>query len=97
MEPADCVTPRIVPINMRSPDIDRSLAVDLVDLSIFAAHYPPGPYDACSDFDLSGDVNVVFIFALGPSTGSGRTEYSPPVRGGHLPFVVSLSNHILDR
>ena len=70
-EPVDCVTPRVVPINVRSPDLDGSLAVDLADLSIFASYYPPGAYDACSDFDLSGQVNVgdLAAFAL---------HYGPP-------------------
>jgi len=70
-EPADCVTPRVAQIHVRSPDLDGSLGLDLVDLSMFASHFPPGSYDACCDFDLSGAVDMLDLseFAL---------HYGPP-------------------
>ena len=67
---ADCVTPKLEEIQVRSPDLDGSLIVDLVDLSLFAASYPPMPYETCSDFDVNGVVNLqdlsVFAAHYGP-------------------------------
>ena len=42
------------------------LLVDLVDLSIFASHYPPQLYEACCDFDINGVINLpdLTMFAL---------------------------------
>lgn len=65
LEP-DCVTVKIEPIYVRSPDLDGSLLVDLVDLSIFASHFPPQLYEACCDFDINGVINLqdLAMFAL---------------------------------
>ena len=67
---ADCVTFKTEAIHVRSPDIDGSLLVDLVDLSLLAASYPPMPYETCSDFDVNGAVNLqdlsVFAAHYGP-------------------------------
>ena len=66
----NCLTDFCCPINLRSPDLDGSLLVDLVDLSAFAASYPPQPLDPCCDFDLNGVVNIQdlskFAFQYGP-------------------------------
>lgn len=70
----NCTTVFCCPINLRSPDIDGSLVVDLIDLTIFAASFPPNPYDTCCDFDLNGIVNLIDLttFAL---------HFGPP---GHI-------------
>jgi len=61
---------KIGPIFVRSPDIDASSSVDLTDLSIFAAHFNPGPYDACCDFNLDGVIGIqdtaMFAAHFGP-------------------------------
>jgi hypothetical protein len=66
----DCVTLTVEPIYVRSPDIDGSLSVDLVDLSIFATHFPPGLYESCCDFDINGSINLqdlaLFAAHFGP-------------------------------
>ena len=53
-----CTTDKILPINVRSPDLDGSMLVDLVDLSMFATHFPPHAYESCSDFNLNGVVDL---------------------------------------
>lgn len=58
LDSTTCATPQCLPIWLRSPDVDGSLEVDLVDLSIFAASFPPQPYDRCCDFDIDGTVNL---------------------------------------
>jgi len=58
------------PIRVRSPDLDGSLVVNLVDLAIFSACFPPQPYDKCCDFDCNATVNLQdlarFAFHFGP-------------------------------
>jgi hypothetical protein len=65
-----CAAEDCKPIILRSPDIDGSLEVNLVDLSIFAASFPPQPYDPCCDFDVNAVVNLQdlsrFAFHFGP-------------------------------
>jgi hypothetical protein len=65
-----CTEVKCAPIWLRSPDIDGSLRVDLVDLSLFAGSYPPHPFDRCSDLDINGIVNLqdlaLFAFHFGP-------------------------------
>ena len=65
-----CTTDKCAPIWLRSPDIDGSLTVDLVDLSIFAASFPPQPYESCCDFNLDGAIGLqdlsLFAFHFGP-------------------------------
>jgi hypothetical protein len=67
---SNCTTPFCCPIWLRSPDIDGSLEVNLVDLSIFASSFPPQPYDTCCDFDINATVNLQdlsrFAFHFGP-------------------------------
>ena len=64
--PLNCFDIRCLSIEVRSPDIDGTLEVDLVDLGIFAMGYPPQPYDPRIDFDFNGVADLVdlAIFAL---------------------------------
>jgi hypothetical protein len=66
----NCTTVFCCPINLRSPDINGDLIVNLQDLALFAASYPPQPFDTCCDFDLNGIVNLQdlanFAFHFGP-------------------------------
>jgi hypothetical protein len=56
--PPTCLTMVVV-----TPDLSGDLVVDLVDFALFAAAFPPGPYDPCMDYDCSGVINLV-DFAL---------------------------------
>ncbi|MCK5406841.1 MAG: hypothetical protein KAJ37_05285 [Candidatus Krumholzibacteria bacterium] len=53
-------SPGMVPMN-KSPDINGSGMVDLVDLAMFAAGYPspPRPYSYCIDYNCDGLVNLI--------------------------------------
>lgn len=66
----NCTTEFCCPISLRSPDINGSLGVDLVDLSIFASSFPPNAYDACCDMNVDGTVGLQdlsqFAFHFGP-------------------------------
>lgn len=66
----NCTTAVCKPIDVRSPDIDGNLLVNLQDLSIFATSFPPNPLDPCCDFDINGIVNLQdlakFAFHFGP-------------------------------
>jgi hypothetical protein len=66
----NCTTDFCCPINLRSPDINGDLLVDLIDLSIFAAEFPPNPYGPCSDLNDDGAVDLIdlsnFAFHFGP-------------------------------
>jgi hypothetical protein len=57
-------------ILVRSPDINGDGEVQLIDLSIFASHFPPKPYDTCSDMDCNATINIQdlarFAFHFGP-------------------------------
>ena len=59
----------IEPIHVRSPDLDGSLVVDLVDLSIFASHYPPGQYETCCDFNIDGVIDLQDVALFAPHFG----------------------------
>jgi hypothetical protein len=50
----------------KSPDMDGSGAVNLVDLAMFAAAWPPNPYDFCADFNCDGLISLpdLAIFAV---------------------------------
>jgi hypothetical protein len=65
-----CTTDLCGPINLRSPDISGDLLVDLVDLAIFAASFPPNPFDKCCDMNDDGLVDLIdlasFAFHFGP-------------------------------
>jgi hypothetical protein len=45
-------------IHVRSPDLDGSLVVNLVDLAIFSGCFPPRPYDTCCDLNCDATVNL---------------------------------------
>jgi hypothetical protein len=66
----NCSTDFCCPISLRSPDINGSLGVDLVDLSIFAASFPPNAFDACCDMNVDGTIGLQdlsqFAFHFGP-------------------------------
>jgi Tol biopolymer transport system component len=79
-------------IIVRSPDIDRSGWVNLVDMSLFSAAYPPHPYHPCADFDANGSVTLgdLSIFAshqdhryqassLAATIATEKTSQQPPV------------------
>jgi plastocyanin len=60
----------------KSPDIDGSGQIDLVDISLFAQAFPPNPYDFCVDFNCDGAIGLVDLanFAIhfghaGPQLG----------------------------
>ena len=65
----DCAVWKIEPIHLRSPDIDASLTVDIVDLSLFAAHFPPNAYAVCCDMNDDGIVNLVDLGTFAPHFG----------------------------
>jgi len=66
----NCTTEFCCPISVRSPDITGDLQVNLVDLSNFAAGFPPQPYSACADLNVDGAVGLQdlsrFAFHFGP-------------------------------
>ena len=65
-DPASCVggSP-CKPINIRSPDLTGDGTINLSDLSLFAAAYPPNAFDKCADFNLSGPaINLSDLSAL---------------------------------
>jgi len=45
----------------KSPDLNQDALVSLPDLAIFAAAFPPGPYDWCVDFNCDGVINIVDV------------------------------------
>ncbi|UCG50538.1 MAG: hypothetical protein JSW58_10035 [Candidatus Latescibacterota bacterium] len=64
------------PGGTKSPDLDGNGMVNLVDLSIFASAWPPGPYLYCADYDCSGFIGLqdLALFAahyqhMGPIPG----------------------------
>jgi hypothetical protein len=65
-----CTDPTCLDVEVRSPDINADCVVNLIDLGLFAAGFPPQPYDECSDFDCNGVVNLQdlsnFAFHFGP-------------------------------
>ena len=72
----NCANIKIAPIHVRSPDLDGSFAVDLLDLSIFASYYPPNPYVSCGDLNIDGTVNLQDLSRF-------ASHYGPP---GHSCF-----------
>jgi hypothetical protein len=63
---ANCSVPKCLSITSVSPDLTGNGgvidgAVDLIDLSVFAAGYtsPPKPYDACIDYNCDGVVDII--------------------------------------
>ena len=59
VDPENCSVYQEHPIAVRSPDLDGSLTVDVVDLALFSMHFPPQAYDSCCDFDLNGVIDLV--------------------------------------
>lgn len=55
-----------IPIVVKSPDLNGSLRVDLVDLAIFGAGYtsPPQPHNQCIDYAAPFDKTDLVDFAL---------------------------------
>lgn len=43
----------------KSPDLDQNGDVSIVDVSLFAAAYPPQGYNFCVDFDCDGVIGLV--------------------------------------
>lgn len=66
-----CIGAYVLPIKVRSPDINGDLQVNLSDLTLFSYGYPPNAYDTRCDMNCDGAVNLVdlSIFAL---------HYGPP-------------------
>ena len=58
-EPPDC-NYYCFPVHVRSPDFDATLTVDLIDLALFAQHFPT-PYDDCYDLNMDGILNLVDV------------------------------------
>ena len=69
-DPGTGCQPYCYDIWVRSVDLDGSLEVNLVDLAMFSACFPPQPYDKCCDFDCNATVNLQdlarFAFHFGP-------------------------------
>lgn len=65
-----CVDVTCLPIPVRSPDINGDCLVNVQDLGLFAANFPPNPYGLCPDLNCDGLVNVqdlgLFAFHFGP-------------------------------
>lgn len=55
----NCTTAECLPVLIRSPDMNGDLVLTLVDLTLFAASYPPQPYAPCGDLDASGLITLV--------------------------------------
>ncbi len=53
--------PFVVAVNVRSPDINGDLSVNLADFSIFASSFPspPNAYDHRCDYNYDGSINLV--------------------------------------
>lgn len=72
-----CTTAACLSVNVRSPDIDADGRVDLPDMAVFAAAYPPGPYGTCSDFDGNGIVDLVDLSVFADHFGPPGHACSP--------------------
>ena len=54
----NCVDNLCLPFEVRSADMNGDLVVNLVDLSQFAAAFPPNAYSAAADFTFDGIVGL---------------------------------------
>jgi hypothetical protein len=56
-----------LPYDIKSPDINCDLIVDIIDLAQFATIYTtqPGGYTTCADFDCSGTIDIVDFAIFG--------------------------------
>ncbi len=71
-DPAECYDHYLVlPIKVRSPDINADLHVNIADLALLAAAYPPAPYQERCDMNCDGVINVADL-------GLFATHYGPP-------------------
>ena len=82
------VTVGFAHLNVKTPNLMTSgtfCAVDIVDLSEFAMHMPPGPPDECTDFlpPFAGTAELedlaAFAFHYPSDCGQGGGSSSPPV------------------
>lgn len=66
-DPADCVSPLCLPINVVSVDYNSDLICDIIDFSIFGPAFPSPPetYDACLDYDCNGIIDLVDFSIFG--------------------------------
>ncbi len=62
--PPDC-TPVCLDIDIRSPDMNGDLAVNLLDFALFGGAYPPNAYSKCADFNCDLAVNLQDFSAFG--------------------------------
>ena len=53
--------------NVRSPDINGDLIVDIIDFAIFGPGFPspPKPYDPCLDYNCDGLVDIIDFSIFG--------------------------------
>jgi hypothetical protein len=67
LDPNNWTTPLCLPVLVRSPDVDGSLAVDLVDFAMFGDHWQPAgkPYGECWDYDCDADVDLTDFAVFG--------------------------------
>lgn len=49
----------LVGLRNRSPDMNSDTIVNLLDLTAFAAAFPPNPYSTCADFDCDGVISLI--------------------------------------
>jgi hypothetical protein len=54
-----CAVPQCLPIRVRSPDFNRDLVVDLIDLSRFARSYLVPTFEPCVDLNFDGVVDII--------------------------------------
>ena len=57
--------PTCLPYTVVSPDMNCDLIIDIIDLAMFAAAYPPNPYNACADFNCDGIIDIVDFAIFG--------------------------------
>lgn len=62
--PPNC-TPVCLDIDIRSPDMNGDLAVNLLDFALFGGAYPPNAYSKCADFNCDTVVNLQDFSAFG--------------------------------
>lgn len=53
-----CDAATCLPFEVRSPDMNGDLVVDLQDFGDFGLAYPPNAPNDCADFDCSGAINL---------------------------------------
>ncbi|MBI4720118.1 MAG: hypothetical protein HY770_02605 [Chitinivibrionia bacterium] len=58
-------TPVCLDIDIRSPDMNGDLAVNLLDFALFGGAYPPNAYAKCADFNCDAAINLQDFSAFG--------------------------------